>query len=185
MDGLKKAGWYLYKLYVGIGMLAIGIITVCVISSAIMRYFFNVSFIFLQEFVTAVFTFSTFWGIGIAVLENEHIVIDVVFQTFPKKVRHALTIINHFLMLAVNLLMVYLSIEWISKAGKTMSNGLRIQLKYLYVILPIGFAVASVCVVVKLILLITGQDEKVRFKPEPDLDDLIEQMEAELSSSSD
>ena len=176
MDGLKKAGWYLYKLYVGIGMLAIGIITVCVISSVIMRYFFNVSFIFLEEFVTAVFTFSTFWGIGIAVLENEHIVIDVVSQTFPKKVRHALTIINHFLMLAVNLL---------SKAGKTMSNGLRIQLKYLYVILPIGFAVASVCVVVKLILLITGQDEKVRFKPEPDLDDLIEQMEAELSSSSD
>ena len=93
MDGLKKAGWYLYKLYVGIGMLAIGIITVCVISSVIMRYFFNVSFIFLEEFVTAVFTFSTFWGIGIAVLENEHIVIDVVFQTFPKKVRHALTII--------------------------------------------------------------------------------------------
>ena len=36
MDGLKKAGWYLYKLYVGIGMLAIGIITVCVISSVIM-----------------------------------------------------------------------------------------------------------------------------------------------------
>ena len=66
-----------------------------------------------------------------------------------------------------------------------MSNGLRIQLKYLYVILPIGFAIGAVCVVVKLILLITGKDEQVRFKPEPDLDDLIEQMEAELNSSTD
>ena len=185
MDNLKKAGWFTYKLYVGIGMLAIAIVTVCVVSAVLMRYFLNVSFIFLEEFVTAGFTFSTFWGIGMGVLENEHIVIDVVYQTFPKKVRHILNIVNHFLMLAVNVLMVYLSLGWISTAGKTMSNGLRIQLKYLYVILPIGFAIGAVCVVVKLILLITGKDEQVRFKPEPDLDDLIEQMEAELNSSTD
>lgn len=179
MDKLKKAGWSLYKLYVGIGMLAIAIVAVCVISAVIMRYFFNVSFIFLEEFVTAVFTFSTFWSIGICILENEHIVIDVLFQAFPKMVQKILNIVNYTLILVVNVMMVYLSLGWIKTAGKTVSNGLRIQLKYIYVILPIGFAVAVVCSLIKLFLLITNRDDKVRFKPKTELEIMLEQIEAE------
>ena len=183
MDKMKKAGLALYKVYVGIGMLAIAIITVCVIATVIMRYFFNISFIFLEEFVTVLFAFSTFWGIGMCTLEDEHVAINVLFDLFPAKVQHALKLFNYTLMTVVNLLMTYLAIGWIEKAGKTLTNAMRIQLKYIYVFLPIGFIIGAVCCCIKLYLIFTGKEKDVQFKPEIDEDDVIAQMERELSGS--
>lgn len=171
MKTLKKFGKYLYRLYVGIGIVAMAFVAVSVIATVILRYFFNISFIFLEELITVVYTFTTFLGIGMCILEDEHVSIDVLLNIMPEKARYIIRCISYVLITVVNALMVYLSIGWIAKAGNTYTNAMRVQLKYIYGIFPLGFSIGVLCSIIKLYLVITGKEKYVRFKPDPDIEE--------------
>jgi TRAP-type C4-dicarboxylate transport system permease small subunit len=159
MTGLRKIGKWAYGVYVGIGVLAMGVMSAGVIFSVIMRYFFNVSFIFLEEAITFAFAFTTFWGIGACLLENEHIAIDVFINRLKPRSKLVLAICNYCLVVAVNAMIVYYSIKWIRKAGRVVSNAMRIQYRYLYYVMPIGFGIGIVCAVFKIILLVRNRKD--------------------------
>lgn len=163
MSSLQKTARTLYQAYVGVGIAAMAFVSVSVIITVIMRYFFNISFTFLEELITVVFAFSTFWGIGICALEDEHVIIDFFFVKLPEKVQRWVSVFNYAVVLVTMLVLQYFTINWIAVAGKTISNGLRIKYIYIYGVMPIGVAISSVCVLVKLICLITGK--KLNLKP--------------------
>ena len=60
MTSLQKKGKMLYRCYVALGIAAMAFVAAGVIFAVIMRYFFNISFTFLEELITLVFTFTTF-----------------------------------------------------------------------------------------------------------------------------
>lgn len=158
MTTMQKKGKKIYQLYVGIGIAAMGFVAVGVIFAVIMRYFFNISFTFLEEMITLVFTFTTFWGIGICVLENEHVLIDFFFAKMPGRMQRWGNVLNYLIVLLVLVLLQYYAVKWIGVAGKTISNGMRIKYRYIYGIMPIGVGVSIVCVLVKLYSLVRNID---------------------------
>lgn len=171
MTSLQKAGRWLYKCYVGVGIVAMGAMALSVIFTVIMRYFFNISFVALEQGITLMFTFTTFWGIGACLLENEHIVIDFFIDRMKPAMKRVVNIFNYILVLIVNVMLVYYCMSWIATAGSVMAKALPVQAKYLYIVMPIGFAIGAVCSVIKLILLITNKD--ISFRPEtPELETL-------------
>ncbi len=166
MTELKGAAKWLYRVYVSFGMLAMAAVVLGVIFSVIARYFFGVSYIFLEELLTLMFTFTTFWGVGACLLEDEHIIIGALVDRMKPHAKRLLDILNYILVLVINAMMVYYSIGWIQKAGSIVSNAMRIQYKFLYFVMPLGFAVGCLCTIVKLVLLCANKD--VRFKPQSD-----------------
>lgn len=158
MTNLQKTGKKIYQFYVGLGIAAMGFVAAGVIFAVIMRYFFNISFTFLEELITLVFTFTTFWGIGICVLENEHVLIDFFFAKLPEHVQRWMNVLNYLIVLIALVLLQYYAVKWIGVAGKTVSNGMRIKYMYIYGIMPVGVGVSMVCVLVKLYSLIKNID---------------------------
>lgn len=154
MENLRKAGRLFYKIYVGIGIATMAFVSAAVIFAVIMRYFFGISYTFLEELITLVFAFSAFWGIGICALENEHVVIDYFYQKFPEKLRRYIDIFNYIIVLVTLGVIDYYSINWIQVAGKTISNGLRVKYVYIYSAMPIGITVSMLLIAYKLICII-------------------------------
>lgn len=141
----------IYKVYVGIGIVSVAVMASCVIYSVIMRYVFNISHLFLEEFITVTFAFSTFWGLGICTIENEHITIDFLYNKvtgLPKKI---LTIVNTLIVLLVNTVMLYYSLRWVKQTGMHLSNGMHVPTKYLYGIVPVSTVIGIICILIKLV----------------------------------
>ena len=141
----------MYKLYVSIGVFAVGLIAFCVIFSVIARYFFGISFLFLEEFITTVFAFTTFWGIGICVMEDEHVAITAIYERFTPKLKVFATFFNFIVMIIVDLAMIKYGFNYMLKFGNQISMGMSIPMKYMYGIIPLGCSIALVTMVVKLV----------------------------------
>ncbi|MDR2588971.1 MAG: TRAP transporter small permease subunit [Spirochaetales bacterium] len=147
---MSKAGKVLYKIYVGIGIASMGLVALCVIYAVIARYFFSVSHRQMEEFITTVFAFTTFWGIGICFIEREHVAIDSVVNMFPPLVRKAALFFNYAVVLLVLAVMLYFGAQYALKYGHQISFGMRIPMAWMYGIIPAGCAIGIVCVLVNL-----------------------------------
>lgn len=149
MDKIKKTGAVLYKIYLAVGILSIALMTCCVIFAVIARYCFGFSHKALEEFITTVFAFSTFWGIGICFIENEHVTIDSIFAMFPKWLKTAATFFDYIVTLVVLVVMVKFGAAYALKFGSQISSGMEIPYIYMYGIIPLGCALGVICVLIK------------------------------------
>lgn len=156
MKRIKSLGAVLHRLYAGIGMAAMGLLALLVIFTVIARYFFSLSWKELEEFVTVLFAFTTFWGLGLAVLESEHVVIDIVHRLFKPATKRIMGIVNLLVALAVDVIACVYSILYIGKVGSHMSPGMLIPMKFIYGIMPVCFILCAVCIVIKIVLMATS-----------------------------
>ena len=156
MNDLRKVGRGIYKAYVGVGMAAMGVVAFGVIFSVVMRYCFSITFTFLEELITLLFAFTTFWGAGICILEEENVLLDFFYMNIPAKPKRILDIINMVFAIIVMSVVLYYSFGWIDKAGKALSNGLRLPYRYIYSAMPIGLVASIISAVVKLWSLVTN-----------------------------
>lgn len=151
MSFIKKIGAMLYKIYVAIGMLAVAVMAGCVIYAVIARYCFNISHRPLEEFITTILAFTTFWGMGICSIENEHVAIDSIFNAFPKKLQNILSLFNYIVTLIVLYIMLVYGAKYALQFGKQISFGMRVPMIWMYGIIPVGCFFCMLCVLVKLI----------------------------------
>lgn len=150
---LTKVGKTVYRIYMGTGIFAVGLMSACVIYSVIARYFFGISHTFLEEFITTVFAFTTFWGIGICIVENEHVVIDTLFSLFPARLKKIVTLLNYLIVFALLLIMVRYGANYAIKYGKQISMGMRVPMIWMYGIIPLTSMIAALCTVYRIVLI--------------------------------
>lgn len=151
MDKLNKAGKVLYKIYVGIGIASIAVMACCVIFAVIARYCFGFSHKSLEEFITTCFAFSTFWGIGICFIENEHVTINSIYDAFPKTFKKIITVFNFVVTIVVLCVMLRFGAAYALKFGSQKSFGMEIPYIYMYGIIPVGCLLGIICTLIKLI----------------------------------
>ena len=133
-----------------------GLLAVLVIFSVIARYFFSLSWKELSEFNVTLFAFTTFWGMGINVLKNEHVIIDILYDRIPPAIKRWLSVLNYLIVLVVVLVFTYQGIQYVGVAGKQISQGMEIPMKYMYGIMPMAGIICAVCIVIKIIEFITA-----------------------------
>jgi len=150
INNIKKISKLTYKIYVAIGIFAMALIVACVIFSVISRYFFGISFIFLEEFITTVFAFTTFWGIGICFMEDEMVVINTLYNKLTPRVKIAVTYFNFLVTSVVTITMIKYGLAYTQKFGDKVSMGMSIPMKYMYGIIPIGCTIGLICLFVKI-----------------------------------
>ena len=139
------------QVYFGIGVAAMGLLAVLVIFSVIARYFFSLSWKELSEFNVTLFAFTTFWGMGINVLKGEHVVIDIVYDRIRPDIKRWLTVVNYVIMLVVDGVFTWQGVKYVGVAGKQISQGMEIPMKYMYGIMPVAGAVCALCIIIKIL----------------------------------
>lgn len=152
----KKIGDKIFQVYFGIGVVTMGLLAVLVIFSVIARYFFSLSWKELSEFNVTLFAFTTFWGMGINVLKNEHVMIDILYDRVPPAIKRWLSVVNYLIVLAVDLVFVRQGFAYVGVAGKQISQGMEIPMKYMYGIMPVAGIICAVCIVIKIVEFITA-----------------------------
>ena len=155
IEKLKKAGEKLFAVYFGIGVVAMGLLAVLVIFSVIARYFFSLSWKQLSEFNVTLFAFTTFWGMGINILKDEHVIIDIFYDREKPSIKRWLAVVNYIIVLIVDLVFTYQGILYVGVAGKQISQGMEIPMKYMYGIMPVCGVICAVCILIKIMILIT------------------------------
>ena len=156
MEKLKKAGQKLFDIYFGIGVVAMGLLAVLVIFSVIARYFFSLSWKQLAEFNVTLFAFTTFWGMGINIIKNEHVIIDIFYDSVKPYVKRWLSVANYIIVLIVDVIFTYQGVKYVGVAGKQISQGMEIPMKFMYGIMPVCGAICAVCIVLKIVEFITA-----------------------------
>lgn len=145
----------MFKVYFGIGVVAMGLLAALVIFSVIARYFFSHSWKQLSEFNVTLFAFTTFWGMGINVLKNEHVMIDILYDAVKPPVKRWLSVMNYLIVLVVDLVFTIQGYKYVGVAGKQISQGMEIPMKYMYGIMPVCGVICAVCIVIRIIEFIT------------------------------
>lgn len=147
----KGIGDLIERIYMGVGAAAMGLLAVMVIFTVIMRYCFSLSWKEVSEFNVTLFAFTTFWAMGLNVLRNEHVSINILFDMLKPPVKKVLTVINCVVMLAVDGLFTWQGYLYATKMGVQISMGMGIPMVYMYGIMPLSGVICAVCIVVKLV----------------------------------
>lgn len=156
IEKLKKIGQKVYDIYFGIGVAAMGLLAVLVIFAVISRYFFAHSWKQLAEFNVTLFAFTTFWGMGINVIKNEHVMIDIFYDGVKPAIKRWLSVLNYLIVLVVDMIFTYQGFQYVKVAGKQISQGMEIPMKFMYGIMPVCGAICGICIVIKILEFITA-----------------------------
>jgi len=152
MNNLKKLGAQLEKLYMGVGAVAMGLLAFLVIFTVIMRYCFSLSWKSVSEFNVMLFTFTTFWGLGLNVLKGEHVSVTILYDKIKPSIKRWVCVLNYIVMFVVDILFIKYGWEYTNKMGKQLSMGMEIPMKYMYGVMPVCGVICAVCIVAKLIM---------------------------------
>ena len=141
----------LERIYIGIGAAAMGLLAGLVIFTVIARYCFSLSWKSVSEFNVTLFAFTTFWGMGINVLKDEHVSITILSDKFSPALKRWLNIFNGFIVLIVDCVFTYYSWLYAAKMGKQISQGMEVPMVYMYGIMPVCGIICAVCIVIKMV----------------------------------
>jgi len=152
MKNLKKLGATLEKLYMGVGAVAMGLLAFLVIFTVIMRYCFSLSWKSVSEFNVMLFTFTTFWAMGLNVLKGEHVSINILYDKIKPSVKRWVSVFNYIVMFVVDVLFIKYGWDYTVKMGKQLSMGMEIPMKYMYGVMPVCGVICAVCILIKLVM---------------------------------
>ena len=121
-----------------------------VIFTVIARYCFSLSWKQLAEFNTTLFAFTTFWGMGINVIKDEHVMIDILYDGVKPARKRWLAIVNYLIVLAVVLVFTYQGDGDLASIGTAEIVHAATRGEKITVIFGI---ICAICVVIKIITL--------------------------------
>lgn len=156
IDTVKKIGKTLFNIYFMIGAIAVGLLAVLVIFTVIARYCFSLSWKQLSEFNVTLFAFTTFWGMGINVIRDEHVMIDILYDRIKPAIKRWVAVFNYLVVMVIDVVFVKMGFQYVGIAGKQISQGMEIPMKYMYGIMPVCGVICAVCIVIKIYMLITA-----------------------------
>lgn len=110
------------------------------------RFIFNNSFRFASELSRYLFIWFIFIGTSYAIIEKTHIRIEAFIFIFPKRIRPFAELLGNVLWFLFSLMIAYIgfqySIEMIQK-GTNLSSAMQLPLGFVYISIPIGYALMA------------------------------------------
>lgn len=139
--------WIFEKLNVALMAFLLMAVTVTVV----LRYFFNISFIWAEELILFTFIATTYFGVVMCVKEDEHIAIDFFVNKLPLLGRKVVETLISLIGIVTLLWLAKVSLGWIETVGGTLSSGLKLPYKYVYSWMPFSFTVCAIYEVRKIL----------------------------------
>ncbi|WZL72772.1 TRAP transporter small permease [Clostridiaceae bacterium 35-E11] len=108
----------------------------------VLRFVFNNSNSWSEELARYLFIWLVHIGIAYAAKEYAHIRIEALQGFFPKPIRKYIALIGEIILLIFSIVLVYISVQYTHKmfVTKQSSLGLKLNMGYVYMSIPIGYA---------------------------------------------
>ncbi len=139
-------------------LMLFGIVTV-VTGQVIWRYVFNNSLSWSEELSRYLFAWLIFVGASIAVKENTHIRVDIIFNHLDAARRRYLEVFLHIVTLFVQLYFLYFTVQFIVKTHGTYSTAMGVPMN-----LFVYPSIAAGCLVT-IVYCILGIRQSIRRSP--------------------
>jgi TRAP-type mannitol/chloroaromatic compound transport system permease small subunit len=114
-------------------------------ANVLLRYGFSLGFIWAQELEWHIMVPICLFGMSYALLHGEHVRVDVLFQYFTPRNKHAVEFGSAILLMAFCVIVIWLSIPYVHQSwsiGEGTANPGGIDYRYIIkALIPIGFAV--------------------------------------------
>jgi TRAP-type mannitol/chloroaromatic compound transport system permease small subunit len=113
-------------------------------ANVLLRYGFSLGWIWTQELEWHILVPICLFGMSYALLHGEHVRVDVLFQSFSPRTKHAVDVAAAVLGMALSALVILLSIHYVMQswnANEGSPNPGGIDQRYIIKsLIPIGFA---------------------------------------------
>jgi TRAP-type mannitol/chloroaromatic compound transport system permease small subunit len=113
-------------------------------ANVLLRYGFSLGWIWTQELEWHILVPICLFGMSYALLHGEHVRVDVLFQSFSPRTKHAVDVAAAILGMALSVLVILLSIHYVMQswnANEGSPNPGGIDHRYIIKsLIPIGFA---------------------------------------------
>jgi TRAP-type C4-dicarboxylate transport system permease small subunit len=121
---------------------ALAVLTAVVIAEVIARYVFNAPIIWSNEVATYLFIYAVFFGGSVALKRKELMDVQFIRERCRPAVRWAMGLLTHLLVIGFTLIGTIYSGVLILTSYRTgtMSPALEIPMLYVYLPIPLGFA---------------------------------------------
>ncbi len=159
---MNKAIKILDKVISTILIVLVAFLAVGITFTIVMRYFFSISYAWLEEFLTMSFIFITLFGSAIAIREKQHISISILAQKIIGKSetrRKIFTVLVDAVILFVCVFMTIYSVKWINQVGHLLSQNSHLPMKVFYIAVPVTFVLTAVYTVIDILGLFVKIDE--------------------------
>ena len=125
------------------------IMFILVIVNILLRYIFNINFIFMQELVMYLHAFIFLFGVSICLKENSHVRIDVFSNKLDSKVKKYIEILGTvFLIIPFCLFVLYESTPIIMRSWEMLeSSGEPGGLPFIYILKSAIYVFASLLLI--------------------------------------
>jgi TRAP-type C4-dicarboxylate transport system permease small subunit len=122
-------------------------------ANVIGRYFFNASIFWAEEIMLYLMVGCVFLGNGVVAWSGRQIRMDVIVAMMPEKVRHALHLLSELVLIATALAIIVFSFPVVRDLFNfdQRSQSAELQLFIPQSMVPIGFAIMVLMVVVRLL----------------------------------
>jgi TRAP-type mannitol/chloroaromatic compound transport system permease small subunit len=113
-------------------------------ANVLLRYGFSLGWIWTQELEWHILVPICLFGMSYALLHGEHVRVDVLFQSFSPRTKHAVDVAAAVLGMALSVLVILLSVHYVMQswnANEGSPNPGGIDHRYIIKsLIPIGFA---------------------------------------------
>lgn len=123
-----------------VSLLALGAIIVLVTAQVFMRYVLDSGLIWSDEVVTILMVAMVLFGVPAVVRLGMQTELVVFVDKLPPVPRRVVRVTTHCVGLAFILLFLYASLVYTMNTGTMVTTVLRIPVRYVYVLLPLGAA---------------------------------------------
>lgn len=131
--------------------------TLGVIALVFSRYVFGITYIWAEESISVLFMATTYLGAALGVRTDEHIRIDAITDRLSPSSRKILSVVQIIVVIALQLVLLKVCINWIDKVGDTLTPGLRIPKKYIYFLFPVNLVLVTVFEATRLVELLRSK----------------------------
>jgi C4-dicarboxylate transporter DctQ subunit len=134
----KKSLYSAFEDYLAGGLLFFGLSLIML--NVILRYFFNASRSVYDEFSAYFIVWGTMIGIAVALRDNYHIMVDLLFIRIPLRIRRWVSVVANLVGLAFGIFYTYSGIQLVNNYltyGQRSDNS-RFPLWIVYLIMPIS-----------------------------------------------
>lgn len=137
--------------------LIMAVMCTMVILSVVLRYIFNLTYVWSEELIILLFISTTYFGSILCVKEKEHIDIPFLRDKASSNVGFVMDIFVCLVNITIQIALAYISLNWIKKTGSSITVGLKIPYYYIYSLFPISFLSMSIYTIRRMINIIKNK----------------------------
>lgn len=129
---IKKVSNTVETIQFWFSIIIIAFLTGLIFLQVVLRYGFGIPIVWSHEVASGLLIWLTFMGAAVLTKRNNHLNVDILYNTFPDKVKKVLNKLFTLLILIFSIFLIYFSIKLFNQQYGQITGSLRLSKAYYF-----------------------------------------------------